>query len=196
MPAETFSLWLRNRRARAGTPARGEFGDVDVVVVGAGLAGLCTALQCAEAGASVAVIEAGTIAGRTTGHSTAKITVLHGLIYADLAAGKDLATAATHAAANQEALIRLRDVVERLQIDCGLVDADAYTCAATEEGIAAIDAETSAALATGLPVEAVDDTELAGRVLRAVRLGWQAHFDPVAFCLGVADHLRTLGVTI
>src|SRR4051812_46054384 len=185
MPAETFSLWLRNRRARAGTPARGEFGDVDVVVVGAGLAGLCTALHCAEAGASVAVIEAGMIAGRTTGHSTAKITALHGLIYADLARGKGRATAATHAAANQEGLIRLRDVVDRLQIDCGLVEADAYTCAATDEGIAAVDDETSAAADAGLAVEAVVDTELGRRVRRAVRLHGQAHFDPVALCLGV-----------
>src|SRR4051812_47965760 len=111
---EPSSLWLRNRRAGLGAPGPGEFDDVDVVVVGAGLAGLCTALQCAEAGASVAVVEAGVIAGRTTGHSTAKITALHGLIYADLARGKDRATAATHAAANQEGLIRLRDVVERL----------------------------------------------------------------------------------
>src|SRR3954466_9262855 len=99
---EPKSLWLRNRQDVAVAAGRGGLGDVDVVVVGAGLAGLSTALRCAEAGASVAIIEAGTIAGRTTGHSTAKIAALQGLIYADLARGKGLATAATHAAANQE----------------------------------------------------------------------------------------------
>jgi glycine/D-amino acid oxidase-like deaminating enzyme len=187
------SLWLRDRQAPAVAPRRGRLVDVDVVVVGAGLAGLCTALRCADAGASVAVIEAGSVAGRTTGHSTAKITALHGLIYADLARGKDLATAATHAAANQEALLRVREVVERLHIDCGLVDADAYTCAATEEGIAAVEDEALAASEAGLPVEVVRETELAGRVLRAVRLRAQAHFDPVAFCTGVAAHLQASG---
>src|SRR3954453_23708756 len=96
---ETKSLWLSHRQPGAVAPTRGRLADVDVVVVGGGLAGLCTVLSCAEAGASVAVIEAGMVAGRTTGHSTAKITALHGLIYADLARGKDLATAATHGAA-------------------------------------------------------------------------------------------------
>ncbi|MGE0511736.1 MAG: FAD-dependent oxidoreductase [Acidimicrobiia bacterium] len=46
--------------------------------MGAGMAGLCTAALCLDDGASVAVIEAGTSGGRTTGHSTAKLTALHG----------------------------------------------------------------------------------------------------------------------
>ncbi|MCU1359901.1 MAG: FAD-dependent oxidoreductase, partial [Ilumatobacteraceae bacterium] len=193
---EPSSLWLSQPVVPKAPNAAPRPAEVDIVVVGAGLAGLCTALLCAESGRSVAVIDAGTIASRTTGRSTAKVTALHGLIYADLTRGKGAAVAAVHAAANQEALLRIRELVQRLQIDCGLVTADAYTCAATEQGIEAITNEMAAAQAAGLPVETVPTTELGSRVLAAVRLRDQAHFDPVAFCMGVTAHLRSLGVVI
>src|SRR5688572_21076327 len=68
---ETKSLWLdADADASIDSPVPAE---VDVVVVGAGLAGLCTALLCVQDGASVAVLEAGQVGGRTTGHSTAKL---------------------------------------------------------------------------------------------------------------------------
>jgi glycine/D-amino acid oxidase-like deaminating enzyme/nitrite reductase/ring-hydroxylating ferredoxin subunit len=193
---EPSSLWLSRTTAPPLSPPTALPDAVDVVVVGAGIAGICTALLCAEAGQSVALVEAGTIAGRTTGRSTAKVTALHGLIYADLTRGKGAATAAVHAAANQEALLRVREVVQRLQIDCGMTDADAYTCAATEDGVEAIEEEAAAASAAGLPVEVVRQTELGARVVRAVLLRDQAHFDPVAFCAGIVEHLRTLGVVV
>ena len=71
------SIWLTTPEVSEGdidvAPSRS-----DVVVVGAGLAGLCTAWLCAESGRSVVVVEAGAVARRTTGHSTAKLTALHG----------------------------------------------------------------------------------------------------------------------
>jgi glycine/D-amino acid oxidase-like deaminating enzyme len=48
----------------------------DVVVVGAGLTGLSTALLLAQAGRQVAVLEARSVGAVTTGHSTAKATLL------------------------------------------------------------------------------------------------------------------------
>jgi glycine/D-amino acid oxidase-like deaminating enzyme len=93
-------MWLGPRghtdsRRRACRPwAAGDVGtDWDAVVVGGGLAGLLTALRLAERGARVAVFEARSVAARTTGHSTAKVTALHGAIYHRLIDGKGLETA-------------------------------------------------------------------------------------------------------
>jgi glycine/D-amino acid oxidase-like deaminating enzyme/nitrite reductase/ring-hydroxylating ferredoxin subunit len=183
------SRWVE--RAEVSPPKQ-----VDVVVVGAGMAGLCTASLCLDAGASVAVIEAGAVGGRTTGHSTAKLTALHGLTYAALARGKGDEAAARYAAANVEALIRLRGLIEQFEIGCDLRDATAYTCSSTAEGVRAIEDEAAAARAAGLPVEVVSTTELSLPVTRAVSLAGQAHFDPLAFCRGLADRLTDRGATV
>jgi nitrite reductase/ring-hydroxylating ferredoxin subunit len=50
----------------------------DDVIVGAGLTGLVTALLLARAGRQVAVLEARSVGAVTTGHSTAKVTLLQG----------------------------------------------------------------------------------------------------------------------
>lgn len=191
------SLWLPDdddvlTAASPSTP----HGRADVVVVGAGLAGLCTAWLCAEAGASVAVVEAGAVARRTTGHSTAKITALHGLIYRDLERRHGQEGAAAYAAANDEGMRRLVALATDLDIECALTEAPAYTCAATADGVGAIEEEVEAAARAGLAVTATSQTELGELVHRAVRLDGQAHFDPFAFCTGLARRLAERDVAI
>lgn len=89
--------------------------DVDVAVLGAGIAGLTTALLLKNGGLRVAVVEADRVCGATTGHTTAKVSAQHGLIYDTLGSkfGEDGARA--YAQANLaavdlvEALVRARD---------------------------------------------------------------------------------------
>ena len=55
--------------------------DVDVAVIGAGIVGVAAAHELAEAGLSVALLEARTVCSGVTGNSTAKLSALHGMIY-------------------------------------------------------------------------------------------------------------------
>jgi len=168
----------------------------DVVVIGAGMAGMCTAMLCLDEGASVVVLDARQVAARTTGHSTAKLTALHGLTYGSLARGKGAQDAGRYAAANVEAMRRVRELVSRFDITCGLTDATAYTCAGTPEGIPALEAEAAAARAAGLPVEFVTSTELPLHVEQAIALPMQAQLDPLAFCRGLAEQMTQRGAHI
>ena len=108
-PMVTPSLWL-DRAAptmptgEAGTIAPEVGTDWDAVVIGGGLAGVLTALRLAERGARVALFEARSVASRTTGHSTAKVTALHGSIYQRLVSGKNLETATRYGHANLRAV--------------------------------------------------------------------------------------------
>src|SRR3954468_11874669 len=59
--------------------------DVDVAVLGGGIAGLTTALLLQEQGADVAVIDSDRIGLGATARATVKVTAGHGLRYAQIA---------------------------------------------------------------------------------------------------------------
>ena len=200
-PTSLDSRWLqrRRRRVRAGRGPDAVPDRSDVVVVGAGIAGLLAAWHLRQTGRSVTVIDAGAVAGRTTGHSTAKVTALHGTIYQRLAAARGADAASAYASAQQWAVGALRDLVGSLGVECGFTEAVAYTCATTPEGIAVVEDEVRAAAAAGLAVSVVRGTELDEVFdldVTACGLGGQAHLDPVAFCDGLAVALRERGADV
>ena len=55
--------------------------SADVCVIGAGLTGLSTAYYLSKKGLKVIVVDKSDIGTKTSGHTTAKITLNHGLIY-------------------------------------------------------------------------------------------------------------------
>ena len=77
---------------------------MDVAVVGGGITGLTVAQLLAEEGASLAVVEAWRTCADVTGHTTAKVSSLHSLIYARLEATFGREASAVYGAANQAAV--------------------------------------------------------------------------------------------
>ena len=100
---ESRSLWMDTAPA----PDRSDRVlplTADLVVLGAGIAGLTVACRLAEAGRDVLLLEAGQVAAGVSGNTTAKLTAQHGLRYDRLVRNKDVAGAAEYAAAQLEAL--------------------------------------------------------------------------------------------
>ena len=199
------SLWLGTANGRVGDERAAREqpridhvapGRADVVVVGAGLAGLLTAWRLVGRGADVVVLEAVAPAAQTTGHTTAKITALHGAIYSKLSQRLGAEAAAIYATANEQAVHELVALIRGQQIECDLTAADAYTVAETPKGRAAIEQEAIAAAAAGLPVVLQSDLGLPFDVTTSVCLRDQAHFHPVRFCLGLTDALRASGAVV
>src|SRR4051794_41537400 len=77
---------------------------VDVAVLGAGIAGLTTALLLERDGASVAVIEASEVAAGATGYTTAKVSSQHGVHYERVESGFGEDGARAYAESNQAAI--------------------------------------------------------------------------------------------
>lgn len=161
--------------------------DVDVAVVGAGITGLLTALRCVEHGRSVAVLEMGSVGQGVTGHTTAKVSSLHELVYASLIDRLGRARAQVYAEANQQGVADIGDIVGRYAIECGFERRDALTWTAQQDRVPEIAAEVEAARALGLPARLASEVDLPFDIASAVVFAEQAQFNPRQFLLGVAD---------
>ena len=75
-----------------------------MAVIGGGIVGVTTALALHEAGARVVLIEADRIGHGVTGHTTAKVSSQHGLIYATFATSTARRRRAAYGGANEAAL--------------------------------------------------------------------------------------------
>ena len=118
--------------------------EVDVIVVGAGITGITSAYLLANEGLKVAIIEADKVLNGTTGHTTAKITAQHDLIYDEFIHNMGRNTARMYYEANIEALDFIRKTVEEQQIDCDLTTEDAYIYSVSEKYARKIEKEAQA----------------------------------------------------
>src|SRR5436189_2433925 len=103
MSERNRSLWISTSGSTDYPALEGDV-SADVVVVGAGIAGLTTARLLADTGRSVLVIESGKLCSGVTGYTTAKVTSLHAAIYTRLIEAWGVDRAAVYAAANEAAI--------------------------------------------------------------------------------------------
>lgn len=186
------SYWLETAPG-APRPALTEDTEADVAVIGGGVAGLSTAFELARAGRSVVVLEAGRIAAGVTGHTTAKLTALHTLVYDKLRRTRGPEGARLYARSQSEAIAHAAALVDELGIDCDWEPRSAYTYVRDENRVDELRAEAAAAKEAGLPAEFVTETGLPFPVAGAVRVAGGAQFHPRAYLLALADALEALG---
>ena len=81
---------------------------VDVVVVGAGIAGLVTATVLSRSGADVLVVDRHEVGGVATRNTTAKVSALQGTRYQEILHSRGADVAAAYAAAQVDAVTGIR----------------------------------------------------------------------------------------
>jgi glycine/D-amino acid oxidase-like deaminating enzyme/nitrite reductase/ring-hydroxylating ferredoxin subunit len=188
LPWTNASLWATSLPPPA-EPAPLPHRRFEVIVVGAGLTGLLTAVQLVRRGIDAIVLDRHGVGGVTTRGSTGKLTALQGTRYLAIADQRGPAAAATYAQAAVHGVERLARLVADLGIDCGMARADDVTFARTDAGLERARAGFAAATAAGIPALWADDVDLALPTFGGFRLGDQYLLDPGALCAGLARHL-------
>jgi len=179
------SLWVGTTESTRFHEQHGDT-ETDVVVVGAGIAGLTAAALLKADGRRVVVVEAGRVCSGVTAYTTAKLTVLHGLVFDDLVSAFGEEGANKYANANLAGMATVADLAVRHAIDCDLERRPAFTYTTDPGMVDKVTAEVAAAQRLGLVAELTTDTDLPYPVEAAIRVDDQAQFHPRKYCIGLA----------
>ncbi len=195
-PPRTSAWWgRRGLTPDAAAPAPDALpGAADVLVVGAGLTGLCTAVLLARAGHPPVVVEARAVGAGTTGHSTAKLSLLQGSVLQRIHAHAGPEVVAAYVRANRAGQLWLLEELRKRHVDVQAHLAVSY--AVTAQGARKVTREAEVARDAGLAVEDLTDAGLPFSVRAAIGLRDQAQFDPLDVVDALRDELLELGGTL
>lgn len=191
---QTTPLWPQTTRIPARPPLAAD-AAADVVVVGAGMAGLSAAYGLAIAGRRVVVLDAGQVGGGETERTTAHLSTVLDCGY--LAVERVRGPASSRLAAESHA--RAIDEIERIaafeRIDCGFERVDGFLFAPPNSPLDLLEAELGASQRAGLiGVERVSHAPLGDyHTGPAVRYPRQAQFNPLRYVAALAAAVERLG---
>lgn len=159
----------------------------DVLVIGAGIAGVLTAYMLKQKGRDVVLIDAAEIASGNTKNTTAKITSQHDLIYSKLIAEFGEEKARQYAKANELAIKKYKEIIEDKRIECDFEEKPAYVYSLNEVDV--LKEEVEAAKNLGIDAEFVQEANLPFKINGAVKFNNQAQFNPLKFLKGISNEL-------
>ncbi len=162
----------------------------DVIVVGAGIAGLLTAYYLRQQGKNVLVLEADEIASGQTERTTAKITSQHDLKYSELIKSVGVEKARLYAQANEAAIREFERLIQTQGIECQFEKTTAYLYSL--QNAAMLKDEAEAAVLLGIDAFFTEETELPFQVVGAVGFRNQAQFSPLEFIRHISAGLEIL----
>lgn len=192
LPKVQSSYWLKGFQKEQYEPLTSDV-EVDVAIVGGGIAGLTTAYLLKKAGLTVAVLEKHTIGSGTTGGTTGKVTTQHGMIYAELSSHLGMRNTEIYAKACHKALHDIVDTIKEERIECDWKQLDNYVYTNQPEKLDRFKREAKIAAQIGLPASFETTLELPFPTKGAVKFSEQGTFHVLKYLLGLANIIHGNG---
>lgn len=183
------SIWLDNENKIKSNGRLEDDTNTDVCIIGAGICGITTAYYLLQKGYKVIIVEKNEVAHGVTGHTTAKITSQHGLIYHYLSDKHGIKFAQKYFEANEEAIKNIEEIIEKNGIACDFEKKDSYIYTCNESDVQKIKEEAESLKHININSEETQDVDLPFNILDAVKFKNQAQFNPLKYVNGIAEYI-------
>ena len=181
------SLWLSEDLNKKNFESLNKNISIDVCIIGAGIFGLTCGYYLSKAGLKVTVVDKSDVAKKTTGHTTAKITSQHGLIYTYLVTTYGEQFAKDYLFANQEAIEYIKNIIDTENIKCDFERQSNFVYTTDKSEINKIKKEVDCVTAIGFPANFVTKTGLPFEIAGGIQFKNQAQFNPIKYINGLCD---------
>jgi len=188
------SLWMDVAVAPSVRPLQGDGRECDVVIVGAGIAGISTAYELAIEASHVVVLDRGKIAGGITARTSAHLAPLCDDLTSAMISLRGEEMSRLFYESQAAAVDRIEEIQKQESIDCDFRRLDGYLFQALNTDSKIIEDEFEAVCKVGAPVHRLVGVPLAHceqqHVLRYPR---QATFHPLKYLRGLVADIEAKG---
>ncbi|MFZ3579326.1 FAD-dependent oxidoreductase [Virgibacillus sp. DJP39] len=153
----------------------------DVGIVGGGIVGITAAYLLAKQNVKVVLLDAGDILNGTTGHTTAKVTAQHGVIYNELIEHFGLEGASMYYKGATEAVEFIKETVELHDIPCDFSKEHAYIYTNSDSYLSTLENEKEAYDRLKIPSDLVKNMPLEVPMKSALIMKDQAQYHPLKY---------------
>ena len=183
------SIWLETFKYNKTFEKLNQNISCDVCIIGAGIFGLTCAYYLTKQGFNVAVLDRDDIGTKATGHTTAKITSQHGLIYKHLIDDYGLHFAKSYLYANQKAIDNIKEIIDTENISCDFNFENHCVYTTNAKDLKSIQDEINAVNSLDFNCEFVTKTGLPFDILGGICFKNQAQFHPYKYLCGLCNSI-------
>lgn len=167
----------------------------EVAIVGGGITGVTAAYLLSKQNVQVVLIDSDEILKGTTGHTTAKITAQHGLIYDEFITHMGEEKTATYYQAAMRAKEFIEKTISEHQMDCDYESQDAYVYTNDDHYIMQLENEMKAYEKLSIDSEYLTEIPLKLPLKAAIKMKNQAQFHPLKYLKELVKLCKENGVT-
>lgn len=168
----------------------------DVIIVGAGITGVTSALMLQKAGKKCIVIEAGSIGYGTTGGTSAHLNTFFDATYPEIAADFGDDAAKLVADSGKEAFAIIKDFIDLYHIECDFEYKGAYVFSETQKETKQLTALLEATRKAGIEAIEYQDNGVPIPFEMALHFIDQGQFHPIKYIYALASEFVKLGGVI